>query len=121
MSDTVTPDVETPADAPPFCYLVVHEACANVLGVFAAQVAHAAQEAVRTLPVDSRTAICVLSCRSSSELEALSTKLTEVGIDHCLNREPDAPWNGAATTLCTTPGSKDVQKPFFTQFKLLRK
>lgn len=104
-----------------FCYLVIHKACKNLPGVLAAQAAHAAQECVTKLPVDPRTAICVLEAEDSATLEALSKRLTEAKISHTLNVEPDAPWNGAATSLCTSPGPKELVKEFFKDLPLMRK
>lgn len=108
-------------DVDSFCYLVLHEACKNLPGILAAQAAHAAQECIQTLPVSNRTGICVLESSTSDKLVELSKKLTEAGVPHCLNVEPDAPWNGAATALCTSPAKKSVVQPFFVGFEVMRK
>lgn len=112
---------EVPPDVESFCYLLIHEACKNLPGVLVTQSAHAAQECIRTLPVPSTTTFGVLEASSSDQITAVSKKLTEAGISHCLNVEPDPPWNGAATTLCTTPTKKSVVQPFFAGIPVMRK
>lgn len=110
-----------PPDVESFCYLVMHEACKNHPGVLASQAAHAAQECVRTLPVSSQTAISVLEVSSSDELLTLSKALHAGGIEHCLNTEPNAPWSGAATSLCTSPTKKSRVQLYFVGLPTMQK
>lgn len=112
---------EKPPDVESFCYIVMHEACKNDPGILVTQAAHAAQECIRTLPVSSSTTFSVLEVASSAGLLALSKALNEGGIDHCLNTEPNAPWNGAATSLCTSPTRKSRVQPYFVGLPVLRK
>lgn len=115
MTEQAPPDVES------FCYLVMHEACKNHPGVLSSQAAHAAQECIRVLPVPSTTGISVLEVSSADQLLALSKKLTDAGVSHCLNVEPDEPWNGAATSLCTSPARKSFLQPFFVGIPSMQK
>jgi hypothetical protein len=47
-----------------------------------------------------------LSARNEKHLRDLSALLTAKGIPHKLIEEPDAPWSGQATALCTMPMPK---------------
>lgn len=89
-------------------------------GVIAAQVAHAATEALRELPVPPGTRVVVLAANSSDDLEELSINLSFSAIEHALVHEPDPPYNGAATALATPPTDRERVRAFFERFKLLR-
>lgn len=106
----------------PFCYVVVHKACKERPGVLASQVWHAARECLQasTLPVLETERVCALEARCSEDLVLLSEALAAAGVPHKLLREPDAPWNGAATAVGIDAYDRDKVKPLVAQFQLLR-
>lgn len=95
------PRGSTALDDPPFKYVVLHTGCLNRIGVAIVQAGHALEESVREVPVLKTTTYCALEAPSSEALEQFSRELTDLGIDHEINREPDAPWNGHATSVAT--------------------
>jgi len=88
-------------------------------GSLAAQVVHAAGESAGG-PVPPDTHAVVLAARSSAELEALAARLAGAGIAHVLIREPDPPFNGAATALGIRPGPRAPLRRFVSSLPLVR-
>ena len=103
-----------------FQYIVVHRGLKGRPGVLAAQVAHAAAEAIRDAPISSRTHVCVLEAGSSAELQTLSIMLREASVHHALICEPDPPYNGAATALGVEPQDKALVEQYFVGYPLLK-
>lgn len=106
----------------PFCYAVVHRACKERPGVLASQVWHAARECrpAGAGPAENTERVCVLEARSSEDLVALSEVLARENVHHVLLREPDAPWNGAATAIGIDVCDREKVKPLVAQFPLLK-
>lgn len=109
----------------PFQYVVVHRSAAALPGVLACQAIHAATECLRGATpgqpvVSGDTHVGVLVAEKSADLEQLAEKLAEAGIHHVLIREPDPPYNGAATAVGVEPQDRDAVRPFMAQFKALR-
>lgn len=67
-----------------------------------AQAVHATNTSV-TGPVPEATHAVVLAASSEQALLDLAARLSAVGLAHVLVREPDAPWNGAATAIGLAP------------------
>ncbi len=101
-------------------YIVLHASCRTHPGVAACQAAHAAGESIRKLPVSDHTSVCVLVSESSAELESLAAALAEANIEHVLIREPDPPYNGAATAVGVEPQDRERLRPFVSHFKVFR-
>lgn len=101
-------------------YVVLHRSAAKHPGVLAAQAIHAAGESIRTAPVPSSTYAVALVADTSADLEQLSEVLKANGIHHVLIREPDPPYNGAATALGVEPMERDLVRPFMSHLKVLR-
>ncbi len=77
-------------------------------GVVAAQVVHAAGESAAGLPpLPENTHAVVLAVPDEDRLLWLAHRLTRAGIAHKLIREPDAPYNGAATALGIPPQPRE--------------
>lgn len=72
------------------------------------------------MDVSPEEAVCALEAKCSEDLELLSERLTAEGIQHVLLKEPDAPWNGAATAVGIDACDRDKVKPMVAQFQLLR-
>jgi len=104
----------------PFQYVVVHRSAAALPGVLACQAIHAATECLRRLPVSNETHVGVLVAEKSEDLEKLSEVLTMRGIHHVLIREPDPPYNGAATAVGVEPQDRRAIRHLFEHFKALR-
>lgn len=106
--------------APPYQYVVVHRSAAALPGVLVCQAIHAATECIRTAPVSNQTHVVALVAETSAELEALALRLAGAGIHHVLIREPDPPYNGAATAVGVEPQDRDAVRPLMAAFKVLR-
>ncbi len=102
----------------PYQYVVVRKA--NAAGITACQAIHAATESMRTAPAPPDTHVVLLEAKDGDELVALSEKLTAAGVHHVLIREPDPPYNGAATAVGVEPQDRDAIRPFMAGFKVLR-
>lgn len=72
------------------------------LGNLAAQLMHAAGESV-TEPLPPNTHAVVLAAHDEEHLLRAHRRLRKRGIPHKLIREPDAPFNGAATAIGVCP------------------
>lgn len=72
------------------------------LGFLAAQVVHAAGESSPGNLSEGTNAV-VLQVAGERELVELAAALAAAGVEHRLIREPDAPWNGAATAIGCVP------------------
>ncbi len=89
------------------------------LGDLAAQLVHAAGETGgRDLP--ENTHAVVLAVEDERELVKLADRLSVAGVPHRLIREPDAPFNGAATALGIVPGPRRPLRRFLSRYPLLR-
>jgi peptidyl-tRNA hydrolase len=89
------------------------------LGDLAAQLVHAAGEtSPGNLPDDTRAV--VLAVEGEDELVALSARLERAGVRHKLIREPDAPFNGAATALGIVPCPRRPLRRFLSRYPLLK-
>lgn len=108
------------SNPPPFQYLVLHKSAAAKPGLAAVYAAHAASEAIRTLPVHPETAVGVLVVEKSDMLEALAQRLSEAGIHHRLITEPEHPYLGAAVALGVEPLPKDRVRPYMAGLQALR-
>lgn len=105
----------------PYQYLVIHRSCANLPGVLACQVAHAAGESIRVAPISDQTHVVALVAEKADELEALHEELTKAGIHHVIVREPDPPYFGSATVVGIEPTvDREAVRPFVKAFKVLR-
>lgn len=106
----------------PYQYIVVHRSAAALPGVLACQAIHAATECLRagSTPVSDQTHVVVLVAETSEALEQLAARLSEAGVHHVLVREPDPPYNGAATAVGVEPQDRDAVRAFFSTFKVLR-
>lgn len=72
------------------------------LGVFAAQLAHAANESIdNKLPDD--THVVILAARSERHLLCIEEELKLHNIKHKSIREPWAPWNGQLMSIGLSP------------------
>jgi len=72
------------------------------LGVFAAQLIHAAGESAGgDLP--NNTFAVALGARDEAHLEFIEAKLRRLSIPHHAIREPDDPWNGALMAIGLVP------------------
>lgn len=105
---------------PPTQYIVLHQSCRNQPGIAACQAAHASSESIRELPVSDQTSVCALMAETSADLEALAVRLAEASIPHVVIREPDAPYNGAATAVGITPMDRELVRPHVAAFKVFR-
>lgn len=72
------------------------------------------------LRLPENTHAVVLAAQNEQELLDLSTKLTAARIPHTLIREPDAPFNGAATAVGIQPMHRRKLKKFLGRYSLLR-
>lgn len=99
-------------------YIVVRKA--NAVGVTVCQAIHAATECLRDVPVTMDTNVVVLEAEDGAALVSLSERLTAAGIHHVLIREPDPPYNGAATAVGVEPQDRDAVRPYMSTFKVLR-
>lgn len=108
-------------------YILLRSDLALTLGASAAQVAHASvaaiwqsRDAAHTLAyvggLESMTKI-ILKCDDESSLRSAAAALETAGLMHHLWVE--LPEN-VPTCLATAPGPRDVLKPHFSSFKLLR-
>lgn len=89
------------------------------LGDLAAQLVHAAGEtSPGNLPDDTHAV--VLAVDHEQDLVDLATRLERAGIAHKLIREPDAPFNGAATALGVAPGPRRPLRRLLSRLPLLR-
>jgi len=104
------------------------------LGDLAAQLVHAAGESASLyrpsvegsdklaensgLPDDTHAV--VLAVEGEDELVALSARLERAGVPHKLIREPDAPFNGAATALGIVPCLRRPLRRFLSRYPLLK-
>jgi hypothetical protein len=106
----------------PYQYIVLHTSCRNHPGVLACQAAHAAGESIRPdATANDQTHVVALEAKTSDDLVALSAALAEAAIHHALIREPDPPYNGAATAVGIAPSvDRERIKPFVSHFKVLR-
>lgn len=89
------------------------------LGDLAAQLVHAAGE---TSPgnLPANTHAVVLAVSGEQDLVDLAQRLEHAGVQHRLIREPDAPFNGAATALGIVPGPRGPLRRFLSRYPLLR-
>lgn len=63
----------------------------------------------------------MLAVPSEKELLALARKLGLAGVKHVLIREPDSPWNGAATAIGLVPlRDRAAVAPLLSSLPLLR-
>lgn len=107
----------------PFQYVVIHRSAAALPGVLACQAIHAATECLRhpqSFPVSGDTHVGVLVAEKAEDLEQLAIKLQIAGIHHVLIREPDPPYNGAATAVGIEPQDRDAVRAYVAHFKALR-
>lgn len=89
------------------------------LGDLAAQLVHAAGEtSPGNLPDDTHAV--VLAVDGEAELLSLSGRLERAGVPHKLIREPDSPFNGAATALGIVPCPRRPLRRFLSRYPLLR-
>lgn len=79
------------------------------LGVFAAQLIHAAGESSPGNLPDHTFAVC-LAARDEEHLLEIESKLLDQGIPHKAIREPDAPWNGQLMAIGISPCDRSVCK-----------
>lgn len=110
---------------PPYQYVVLHRSAAKDPGIAAVQGIHAATEAIGSpmlgaLTVSPDTHVIVLVAEKSEDLVALAEKLSAAGVRHVLIREPDPPYNGAATAVGLAPQDRDAVRGFVSHFKVLR-
>lgn len=108
------------SSSPHFQYVLVHPSLVPRPGILACQVAHAATEAIVEAPVPRDTHVCALVAGSSEEIERVSALLKDAGLQHAVMREPDEPYNGAATALATAPLPRELVRGHFSTFKVLR-
>ena len=89
------------------------------LGDLAAQIVHAAGE---TSPggLPANTHAVVLAVDHEHDLVELAERLARASVPHRLIREPDAPFNGAATALGIVPGPRRPLRRFLSRYPLLR-
>lgn len=73
------------------------------LGVFTAQLTHAAGESARLADLPKNTHAVVLEAKDEAALLEIEACLTACGLPHAAIREPDAPYNGAITALGLAP------------------
>lgn len=101
---------------------MLHQSCRNQPGVAACQAIHAATECLRpsAVPVSDETHACVLVAETSEQLEQLSAALSAAGVHHVLIREPDAPYNGAATAIGCEPAPREAVRHYFAGLKVFR-
>lgn len=104
----------------PYQYIVLHQSCRNHPGVLACQAAHAAGESIRSLPVSPETVVCALVADKSEDLEQLAVRLNAAGIEHVIIREPDAPYNGAATAVGISPTDRELVRAHVAGFRVFR-
>jgi peptidyl-tRNA hydrolase len=78
-------------------------------GTMAAQLVHAAGESVReALP--SGVFAVVLAVDDEAALLRVHARLHDLGVPHCLVREPDAPWCGAAMAIGVVPIARNDRR-----------
>lgn len=104
----------------PYQYVILHRSCANLFGIGVCQAIHAATECIRTVPVSDQTHVVALVAEKSEDLVLLAERLREAGIHHVLIREPDPPYNGAATAVGIEPQDRERIRPFVAHFKVFR-
>jgi hypothetical protein len=85
----------------PVCYVLVRRDLPKTRQ--AIDVGHAAQECVRTAPVDKRTALRVLWVKDEEELLQFANKLDQKNYANDLVYEPDEPYSGQCMSLGVAP------------------
>lgn len=101
-------------------YIVLHRSCATHVGVAAVQAAHAAGESIRNAPISNETTVVALVAETSEDIVKLGAELELAGIHHVIVREPDIPYQGAATALGTEPMPREKVSSLLSGFKVLR-
>lgn len=110
----------------PYQYIVVHTSCRTHPGVLACQTAHAARQSM-TGPGETPAVsladvhVVALEAESSSELEQLYRELVSANISATIIREPDPPYNGAATAVGIAPTADRMRvRRHVDRFRILR-
>lgn len=104
----------------PYQYVVLHYSCANRPGVAAVQAAHAASEAIQSLPVPNDTYVCVLVADSQEAMLAIASRLEGAGLVIARVIEPDPPYNGTMTAIGVEITDRDRVRPILADLKPLR-
>lgn len=104
----------------PYQYIVLHYSCANRPGVAAVQAAHAASEAIQSLPVPPDTHVCVLVANSQDVIRDAAVRLEFAGLRIAKVIEPDPPYNGAITAIGVEITDRERVQPILANLKPLR-
>lgn len=90
------------------------------IGIVCAQITHAAGESARLAPeLPANTRAIVLAVADEQHLLAVEARLAAAGARYSLIREPDRPFNGAATALGVVLGMYDVARKLLSSLPLL--
>ena len=90
------------------------------LGVFAAQLVHAAGESAQNMEVPEGTHAVVLAVPDEQSLLSVEAKLAQHGLDFKSVREPDAPWNGQLMAIGIRPQPRKKLKKLLANLPLYK-